>query len=636
MTKLFLLTFSLILATTSISLAQDLPPSPKDVEAQSTTVRGRVYYEDTGRPVKRASIMLMSPGGGGPSEASGLTDANGEFTIKGVAPGKYFAMVNAPGVISPMAFLDWENIRKSESKAFEEASANFESIVITGGPEQVVQIAAKRGGAVSGRIIYENGDPAIGTRVELLRKVEGRYQAVISNMSAMIGMFNSQAGGGMTDDRGVYRFSGLPAGEYIVMVTENAKHTENSDRRYGLDMMTSLFGSGSFLKFFYPDATDEVGAKVLEVLQGQEMSEVNVVIPDKSSFALSGKVISSKDKKPMPRAKIFLQKKGTNVSSFSSLIGNEMNYATSDGEGNWRFRELPRGEYTVRVEPANDSDYYDEDGNPIPGPANAAANTGYYNPPNNNPAKPAKPKFAKKIQEVSIDDKDVADVLVELGYGANLTGTVTTANNKEMPSAVYITAVGPNQEELAKSVIWNYETKSAYASNSARSGPPKINNEFKLENVSSGKINFQFSVNGEKYYVKSAISGTTDLLTSPLNLNDGDSLAGIKVVLADDAGKLKGKVVNSRNEPASGVNVMIVPTDIKKRLPSFYEFASSDATGVFEVSLAPGEYAVLIHAGPKGNQAEFDKWLNESMQSPEKVSIDANGTATITLKKPEN
>ena len=59
-------------------MAGNYRPTP---EPSKSTVRGRVFYEDTGRAVRRASIMLMgkNSGDGGGREVSGLTDNNGFF-----------------------------------------------------------------------------------------------------------------------------------------------------------------------------------------------------------------------------------------------------------------------------------------------------------------------------------------------------------------------------------------------------------------------------------------------------------------------------------------------------------------------------------------------------------------------------
>ena len=100
-----------------------LPPA-------NSTVRGRVFYEDTGRPVKRSSIMLMSEKGeGGPSsEPTALTDNNGYFQMKNVRAGTYYAMVNAPGVVSPLAYFDFSigRGRDGEKETMQKAFVGFD------------------------------------------------------------------------------------------------------------------------------------------------------------------------------------------------------------------------------------------------------------------------------------------------------------------------------------------------------------------------------------------------------------------------------------------------------------------------------------------------------------------------------
>jgi uncharacterized GH25 family protein len=610
-------------ALSNTNAAPEVPPA-------NSTLRGRVYYEDTGRPVKRASLMLLDVGRNGPGEFSALTDGDGEFVIRNVKAGSYFAMVNAPGVVSPMAFLDIGSVgRETDSGAFDEAAANFEKIEVDGVNETVVQIAAKRGGAVSGRIVYENGDPAIGVRVEVLRKAGGKFMPVVSNLSSLMAMFSGGLGSGQADDRGMFRFSGLPAGEYVVKVSESAQHTVDNNKgpRYGAQAFEALFfGGSSFLTFYFPDAAEVKDAQILNVLMGQELGEINITIPDKSLFKLSGKVISMKNKKPLAGAKVSLQTKNDNVVSLFGDLNKQLNTAVTDEEGNWNFKELPKGDYSVMVEPGTSPGEYGD----YPYAVNTNANTGGARPKN-----PPEPKYAKKFQALKLEDKDLTDVVIELGYGAMISGTVSVENNKEMPSqTVSIVVLGEKDEMLASASVWNSseDDEESYVRT-----PQKGGNDFKMENVSAGKVRFRFSVADKDYYVKSARAGMTDLMTEPLEMKEGDVFSNVKVILANDTGTLKGKILDNKDRPASGVLLLLVPTDAaKKRSPNFFKNVRSDAEGKFQVKLPPGEYFILfLKPGiADGEQAAFNGWLDEALKNADKVSISADGTSTVTLKKP--
>jgi hypothetical protein len=263
-------------------MAGNYRPTP---EPSKSTVRGRVFYEDTGRAVRRASIMLMgkNSGDGGGREVSGLTDNNGFFQIKNVAAGTYYAFVNAPGVVSPLAFADITKRRDG----LEEAVEGFAPIVVSGVGDLDVQIPARRGGAISGRVMYADGDPVIGVKVEIMRRVEQRYMSVVPNFSSIFSLMMGGGGGFQTDDRGFYRFAGLPAGDYIVKVTENVSHSENKSSGYN-SFEDSLFGGGSLLTMFYPDVFTTEKAQTVSVVAGQEQSEINITIPDRELYAAVG------------------------------------------------------------------------------------------------------------------------------------------------------------------------------------------------------------------------------------------------------------------------------------------------------------------------------------------------------------
>jgi Carboxypeptidase regulatory-like domain len=111
------ITLMLIFLAFGISYAQNAnrpanadarPAAPKPIPMptpipQLSVIKGRVYYEDTGRPVKRTTVMFAD-GANGPGEVTGLTDGDGNFSVKNVRAGTYYAIVNAPGVVTPISY----------------------------------------------------------------------------------------------------------------------------------------------------------------------------------------------------------------------------------------------------------------------------------------------------------------------------------------------------------------------------------------------------------------------------------------------------------------------------------------------------------------------------------------------------
>lgn len=607
-------------ANSALRMNGNYRPTP---EPPKSTVRGRVFYEDTGRAVKRASIMLM--GKGGRSEASGLTDGNGVFQIKNVAAGTYYAFVNAPGVVSPLAYAD---LAKAKNDGFDEAVEGFPPIIVSGANDLDVQIPARRGGAVGGRVMYADGDPAIGVKVEIMRKVKERFVSVIPNFSSLFSMMGGGGGGSQTDDRGVYRFAGLPDGEYVVKVTENVSHSSNLPRGYGAFAET-LFGNSSMLTMFYPDAFTTEKAQLISVAAGQETSEINIYIPDRSLYAVEGRIINAKDRTPIKNVAVSLKKTGEDTFSVFDDFGKRQQKSTSNEQGIWSFREMPKGTYTLIVEP---SEYeYEADGYP--------SNSMYSNS-NRSPNAPPKPKLAKTTREITIDSENLSEIVIELGYGATVSGTVKTEDNQPMPSRLTITASQDDSETGSAATIYNSSGgSSAYAGNFNSSGvPSKPNHDFKLEGVTAGKNYLWAKVDGDDFYVKSAMFSGTDLLLNPVELKEGDVLRNVQFVISKAVGTLKGTVADSEKQPAQKAELMLIPVEAGKRKnPNFSYSAVTKENGEFEIKAAPGEYAVVFYAKDFNSKkgAELDRWLEEAVKNAVKVNLKSRETEKIALILPK-
>lgn len=96
----------LVLAVIAISAASQTKPTagpPKEPSVPTSTVKGRVVFDDTNRPVRRAPITLVQLPERG--QFSTATDREGKFVIEDMPAGVYFAFVDSPGIIAPFAFM---------------------------------------------------------------------------------------------------------------------------------------------------------------------------------------------------------------------------------------------------------------------------------------------------------------------------------------------------------------------------------------------------------------------------------------------------------------------------------------------------------------------------------------------------
>ncbi len=626
----------LILFSGLVAFGQDEegPKVAAPLPAKST-LHARVFYEDTGRPVRRTSVVLMARSGG-VNESSGITDEQGNLEIHNLRAGKYYPVINAPGVVSPLAYIDQSRTR---SDTFDEQLAPFTPIVVDGLSDVVVQMPARRGGAIGGRITYSNGDAAIGVKVEILRKVGEDFLASIPNLSVLASAMTGGAGTFKTDDRGIYRFAGLPAGEYLVKVSEQVVHATNKKGREYEDPFTSmLFGTGSMLTVFFENTFDRNKARLLVVEFGQEQSEINIVIPDRDLHTLTGKVVAAKDKLPIRNAKVSISLSGEGRPTVAGDIANMVQSGSTDNTGEWKFVDLPKGVYQITVEAQ--SSEFDENARAY-GTSDEVGPNGYSDRPSNvmrpasnmgpndrGPRKPPARKFAKKVTEFTIDEKDVAEQSIELTYGGAVSGTVTVDGKDNLPSSINITLLNEGSGLSSATSIYSYDYQDGSIVQSKK-------RDFTIDGVAVGSTSLSFRINNPEYYVKSAMAGTVDLIKGPIDLKDNDEIRNVQIVVSNETGTLTGTILDADKQPMANLQISLVPTD-NARLgnPDYYKQVMTDENGEFEIKLPPFEYAMLslpANLKSKGREDRL-RWLTDAIKNAQKFKVDSGKATKVTIK----
>jgi protocatechuate 3,4-dioxygenase beta subunit len=230
------------------------------------------------------------------------TDENGRFRMTNVAAGKYWITTYAPGYISPGndgSGTSGQSLNVAEG-------AKIENIALE--PE------IKRGGVITGRITDSSGAPAPREKVYVHWFDENRN---------LIRFYASSAGASenLTDDRGVYRIYGLPEGSYLVGVVYEHGHSHS----------------------YYPSVTSETEAKVIEVTEGSETTDIDIT--KVKGGVINGRILNAKGE-PVTGAEIWLVM-ARDAEGKSLPQGGLDRRSRSDDRGVYRFWGLMPGTYVV-------------------------------------------------------------------------------------------------------------------------------------------------------------------------------------------------------------------------------------------------------------------------------------------------
>lgn len=300
---------------------------------------------DDGSPVRLAIVSLYPLASYLPKERQSgrvplrpyptYTDLNGFYLFTKVQPGIYIVRVQKDG------YSDDERLILGNSDQFSPARlrkilADFPQVTVTSGGTSRDDVVIRRGAAISGRISFDTGG--------VLDHAGQVFATLISSpLFDQNDANDDQKENGIAfsrfttpDDRGIYRFSGLPQGTYRIDV-----RLQESQPQIAPMTMGTRVGYAD-LTVFAPSSLSEAGAGLVKVEEGEELSDVDITIPIGRLHSVSG--IVEQNGAPLASATVTIHPQKEKWNPHIWRGG-----ATTISDGSFRFDLVPSGTYILEA-----------------------------------------------------------------------------------------------------------------------------------------------------------------------------------------------------------------------------------------------------------------------------------------------
>jgi hypothetical protein len=374
---------------------------------------------------------------------------------------------------------------------------------------------------ISGRITDEDGEPYPSVTVQLSRWVYEGGQRRLR-----------PSNGGNSNAEGVFSIGSLAAGSYYIVVMPQPAPSSNTIQRSPLE---------AYVTTYYPSVTDPSSAIAVQVTAGGIARGIEIRMRKARAFRVRGTLVDLATGAPSTSANVFLFPKGG-----ASLPGPVPNATVRDGA--FVFGAVLPGVYALEARPTR-------------GAAGMARQT------------------------VTVGNADVEDLVVQLGPGAEITGTISTDGSappqpQQQP--------GTPRMNARPAVQLNAAEGSNFAGQTTND-----DGAFAIHNIAPDVYRVQVQPLPPGTYVKSIRFGSQDLLKTPLDLT-GSSGGTLDVVLSANAGDIGGIVHGVDGMPLAGVLVTLWTPGVPiEGVTDFTRIAQTDTNGQFKfASLPPGEFRV--------------------------------------------
>jgi hypothetical protein len=583
------------------------------VQSPVTTIEGLVGKAG-GEGLAQAQITLVRtnrPGAPRAPQAPALappvttmTNAEGRFTIKDVAPGIYRVFAVRNGYVA----------QEYGQRAANRPGTLLE--VLPNQPQKNVDFRLSPAGTVTGRVTSAAGEPLPRMSVSLLRSTydeSGKRQL-------------TQVTSDMTDDRGEYRLYWIPPGRYFLSTTPEATILDQLGEMQGFmgsnvaaaeSMMSAALGqftsnqavvNSGYAKTFYPATADQSRATSVLVQPGSELASIDIRMDKlQGSSRISGRIVDAKTGQPPRTANVMLMPRDMEAPGAMPKPGSY-----NPAAGTFEIRNVEPGSYMLTAMGGNIlgmlsaliGDAAGDDLPATPPPANGAA-----------------PEAAIMSLEVR---GDVSDLVLKMSSGVPLSGQATVSglgSIAALPGLAQIRLMLAPAGDNPMDGGFNLPTRIAADGKFAVRPTP-------------GKYKIAVMELPPNTYVKSARLGAADILDSTIDIDDSTT-GTIQLEFGTNAGEINGSIVDKDMKPVKALQAVLIPD--KRTRSDLYKTVTSGEDGRFTMSgIPPGNYKLYAWEDLEPNAYYDAEVLRQDDSQGKAVVVSESGKIQVELKPIQN
>lgn len=361
-------------------------------------------------------------------------------------------------------------------------------VVADGKPSQKpIRVAVEPGDQIDGvDFNLEKGGVVTGkvTNADNSPVIDVRVALIpVQKSEVTFGTTSSLWANGLTDDRGLYRLYGVPPGQYRLAVGDLSP-AHNAMR-----------GRLAVPRTFFPDSVDEAKAKAVTVAGGQELTGIDIKMPPpKPVFDIRGRVVDGVTGAPVSNIGV-----GLVIYEGQTRIGGRSTNNPTNEKGEFQIDRVPAGRYSLFVPSSNER----------------VENYG-------------------QSEQFEVIDEDVSGIVITTNRTASASGVVTIEGS-----------ASPQLWQLVKSIRFIAITIPTGDVGRGSSQPFNVsaNGTFEVSGLLPGKLNISFTMrSGESYPALRVLRVEHEGRRDPIELNSGDRLSNLKIVIVDATSGLRGRV----------------------------------------------------------------------------------------------